>query len=322
MIYNLRIDRNIRKKLCERIEKENTISMGWGGGKEKNLSLLNNNFAKECKTFYGLKTTRIPTNLINLKKLKKDDLLIIPHLPSNGKFVICKVADDFENSYSYIEDVDHHNHRIKISKYWGLDKPLHIYNYTVASWYGKLKWLRLPVLEISKFKDEFYSVIDLIEQGYEIKKSDLDDFLISLHDKIIDYVKMELNKIDSSNSKISFENICKRIIEANGYSIIRRNYYDKKGGDVDFFCMREKGDISPFEQGSIELLVQVKKHQDKTGKKAVEQILQMINENQDGCVMSLADGFSKDAEKLAYDNGIILIDGRKVCELLVKSFIV
>lgn len=321
MIYNLRIDRNIRKELCERIEKENVISMGWGGGKEINLNLQNDNFAKECKKFYGLKTTRLPTNLLNLRKLKKDDLLIIPHLPTERKFVICKVADDFDKSYSYIEDVDHHNHRIKISKFWGLDKSLHIHNHNISGWYGKLKWLRLPVLEISKFKSDFYTVIDLIEKGCEIKKSNLDDFLVSLHDKIIGFVQKELTKIDSSNSKISFENICKHVVEENGYSIIKRRQYDKKGGDVDLFCIRERGEISPFEQGNIELLVQVKKHKGSTGAKAVDQILKMINNNQDGCVMSLADGFSRDAEKMANENGIILIDGKKICELLVKSLI-
>lgn len=321
MIYNFRIDRNVRKKLCERIRNENEISQGWGGGSKINLNLQNNNFVKECREYYGLKTTRTPTNLTKIRKFKKDDLLIIPHLPSDGKFVICRVADDFEKSYSYVEDVDHQNHRIKISKCWGLDNLLAIHNYNVASWYGMLKWLRLPVLEISKYKNDFHAVIDIIEKGGKIKKSDLDDFLISLSDKTVDFVKKELNKIDSSNSKISFENICKHIIEASGYSITKRRQYDKKGGDIDFFCTREKSDITPFEQGSIDLLVQVKKHKGKTGKQAVEQVIKMIDENQEGCVMSLGDSFSKDAEEIADKNGIILVDGKRICELLIKTII-
>jgi hypothetical protein len=37
--YNFRIDRNLPEKQLERLEKDNYLSMGWGGGKESNLDL-------------------------------------------------------------------------------------------------------------------------------------------------------------------------------------------------------------------------------------------------------------------------------------------
>lgn len=322
MIYNIRIDRDNRKGILERLKNEKTISFGWGGGNDKNLSLKEKSFRKNTKDYYKLKTTRIPTSLTKIKNFKKGDLLVIPNFPKDKNFVICEVAEDFNKSYYHEpNDNSHQNHRLKISRYWGVEPVMSFYNHHVSSWYGRLKWMRLPILDITKYENDFRRVIDLYENGEKINKSSLNDYLLGVKDDIISFVAKKLEKIDSSNGKISFEKICEDILKNNGYSIKSRNKYDGKGGDVDLRCSREVDVFTPFENGTIELYVQIKKHKpnSKTSEKAVKQVLEMMDDEKEGCVMTLANEFTEQAQELADENGIVLMNGETISELLVKS---
>ncbi|MBM7867396.1 hypothetical protein GTO89_11475 [Heliobacterium gestii] len=122
---------------------------------------------------------------------------------------------------------------------------------------------------------------------------------------------------------ISFENLCKDLFEFNGNTITQRNKYDGKGGDIHFCCIRQRIDQSRFENGQVNLFVQVKKHVGTIDDWAETQLLQMMqNEpDADGCVMSLADGFSDDARALAENNNILLMDGLKISEWLLKRMV-
>lgn len=67
--------------------------------------------------------------------------------------------------------------------------------------------------------------------------------------------------------------------------------------------------------------MQVKKHTGMTDMQAVKQVLIYMAKypEADGCVMSLADDFTPDAKQLADQQGIVLLNGEKICELLLKT---
>src|ERR1041384_2441344 len=161
MIYNFRCDQSCRTEIVQRIRDQRRMSQGWGGG-EENLDLRRDDFVQVCLRRYqpsGMKTTRVPTNLLRIRALKDNDLLVTPHLPDYGKLVINVVDGDYPECYEYVQDDDdHQNHRIKVKQFYGLDSNIDIHNATVSAWYGKLQWLRLPVLPIPEHQDAFETI--------------------------------------------------------------------------------------------------------------------------------------------------------------------
>ncbi|KPL00793.1 MAG: hypothetical protein AMJ91_03215 [candidate division Zixibacteria bacterium SM23_73_3] len=326
MIYNFRIDRSGVHKILRRLKEKKMLSQGWGGGEEANLRINQDSYVKKCSNFYTLASTRIPTNPLRMKDFKDGDIIVTPHLPENGKVSIHIVDGNFPECYDYLEkDPYHLNNRFKIKKSYGLDGNISIYNVGLASWYGKLQWLRLPVLPIEEFEASFEKIIQELEKKPDARfeVSELDEYLDSQLSYIIRRLKDSLNSISASNSNISFESICEHLLSSAGYRIEGRRIYDSTGGDVDLRCTRERTDLSPFEAGQTILFVQVKKHLGTTDEWAVKQLLKMIEKEPeaDGCVMSLADSFSKEAQTLADRNGILLMNGDTICRLLLRNMV-
>lgn len=114
------------------------------------------------------------------------------------------------------------------------------------------------------------------------------------------------------------------MIEFEGYEYVRRNHYNKTGGDADLVFRKDVSQTSLFEAGETILLVQVKKH--KVGStsdlKAVKQIIDIRKSEPDyngalGCVITLAD-FDNEAIELAEEHHIKLINGEEFTKMLIK----
>ena len=250
-------------------------------------------------------------------------MLIVPHLPEDGKVSIHIVNGDFPDCYIYDRsDGRDLNHRIKLKCSFGLDGEISIYNEDLLAWYAKLRWLRYPVLATPQFYEIFSEVVEKItlDDSRRFEPSDLNDFLNRCSNRIRCILTENLRDISASGGAISFEGVCECLLEANGYHIIRRNQYDRKGGDVDLECRRSRSYTSIFETGDVVLFVQVKKHEGQTDEKAVNQVLRMLKRQPeaDGCVMSLGECFTDKAIRLARDNGIVLIDSDQICGLLMS----
>ena len=215
------------------------------------------------------------------------------------------------------------NNRIRIEKSYGLDGNIDARNARLIGWYGRLWTLQLPVIPIERWEEDFKSVIRLLEQdpNATLRQSNLDEYLELLTSDVLSLIKERLYEVKSSGTGISFESICERLLSSFGYRIEGRNEYDGEGGDVDLRCVREHADISPFESGQTILLVQVKRHEGTTGRCAVEQVRRMMRQypSAEGCVMSLADSFSEEAEELARIHGILLMGGDEICRLLLSE---
>ena len=255
-----------------------------------------------------MKTTRVPTNLLRIRAFKDNDLLVTPHLPEYGKVIINVVDGDYEmadgdhtSCYEYVQnDEDHQNHRIWVKRSYGLDGNIDIHNVALSAWFGKLQWLRLPVLPIPEYQEAFETIIRELDEtpGKAFATSQLDEYFDGLSGKLVENLKSQLRTLNPSNSELSFEEVCKRLLMKAGYTTVRRKWYSE-GGDVDLQCARSRIDLSPFEAGQVNLFVQVKKYTGTTDDLAVRQVLKMMEKDQtaDGCVMSLGDDFTPEAHK-------------------------
>lgn len=297
-----------------------------GGGERCDLSLLRESFVDDTTECYDLDTTRIPSNLTRIRDFQNGDILVVPHLPENGKVSLVVVNGDFPECYRYVpDDVDHLNHRIRVSEHFGLNGQISVDNARLARWKSKLQWRRYPVLRIEEHEKEFQNVISLLREDpdHTLEPSELDELLDRMREDVLELVDSAVReRVAPTGSGLSFEGLCRRVLETHGYRIVGSHEYDRKGGDVDFRCVREETAIGPFESGERPLLVQVKKHEGSTGRKAVEQLLPALErEDADGCVVSLASQFTEDARELAEQNGVLLLDGEALVELVLAELV-
>ncbi len=324
MIYNFRIDRDNRDEVLRRLRENKLLCQGWGGGTEGKLSLEREDYVTACRKAYDLTSTRLPTNLSRIKSFRDDDLLVTPHLPKDGQVSVHIVDDDFPTCYLYLDsDGFHLNNQLRVKASYGLNGNVSIYHSLFAPWYGKLQSLRLPVLPIEEFEGIFRQLIDKLNSspGITFPRSSIDDYFESLSRELLEILRGRLGEISPSIGPISFEKVCEYLVTESGYKIEGRNIYNKEGGDVDLRCIRERSNISPFESGQVTLFVQIKKHTGITNDNAVKQLLQMMKDEPaaDGCVISLADGYTTDAKELAKRHEILLLNGESLTRLFLKA---
>src|SRR2546421_2094358 len=277
-IYNFRVDRGEIPELVRRLREEHMLSQGWGGG-SVDLRIDQDDFVPKCVAEYKLRTTRIGTNLMHIRSFKNGDLLVTPHVPKNGLVSMHVVDGDYPHCYAYLpKDVHHLNHRIRVKTSYGLQGNVSIRNESLVEWAAKLQWRRLPILPIKDSREEFDRVIGRLEEDplMQLNSSPLDEFLDQELTRTILDLKKSLRRITPSGGAISFESVCEYVLTANGYTVVERHAYDRRGGDVDLRCVRQRSDPSPFETGEAMLLVQVKKDEGSTDQQAVSQIIQMM----------------------------------------------
>ena len=186
--------------------------------------------------------------------------MITPNIPEDGSLSIHEIKGDFPDCYTYVpHDEIYQNHRINIRKSIGLqsNQEISIYNVNLTDYCATLSSLRYPILPIPLFTTIFKEVVYEINnnQQQEYKASELDDFLSKLAVETVKDLIQKLRKITPSGEGITFENLCERLLVSQGYKIVNRHIYNKKGGDVDIHCQRTRGEYSFFESGEVELYV-------------------------------------------------------------------
>ncbi len=324
MIYNFRHDRDRTQEIAERIRREKQVSQGWGGGTSGNLGLHTKDFVSNTRSCYGLSTTRIATNLSRMKEFRDDDILVLPHLPEYGVVSLHIVDGNFPSCYEYDpSDSTDQNHRIKVKRSFGMNGEISVWNVDLAPYHAKLRWLRLPVLPMPQFTifEKLVKEMSAESAGQaQYGPSELNDFLYNMARSVGDKATEKMREMPASGGAISFEALCEKIVLGSGYGykVVDRNRYNREGGDLDLICQRE-GTV--FETGDVTLCIQIKKHEKKTGEEAVGQVVGMLEDRPSahGCVMSAADGFTEEAEKMADDHGIALLNRRDIFRLLMPQ---
>lgn len=319
MIFQFRTDRGKTSEVLE-ILNGGELCQGWGGGAE-NLDLRHEGFIAKCQEHYDLQTTRVPSNLTWMKEFRDGDILVTPHFPEEGYLSIHYVDQHYPNCYSWREDSNDLNHRIKIRESIGIENRIPIRIPQLREWYGKLQWLRYPIIRIPQFESQFGKVIEESAEGQSFSTDTIARFFEELNDAVLEALTVKLSRIRPSGSDVSFEAVCEKLITAAGYSVVRRNEHDSIGGDVDLRCSRQRDQLSAFSVRSETLLVQIKKHVGETNNEGIDQLLSKLEEEpeSEGCVISLGGRFSAEAQEKASENGIALLDKKMVAQLLLKE---
>lgn len=159
------------------------------------------------------------------------------------------------------------------------------------------------------------------ELEHDIKETLKAEGPVMIHDKLIDGLSGEIKAIllkwvtPDKLERIVKWYMC--LLGASYVNIPTKNASDKpEGGDADV--------IAEFATLRVRFYIQVKKHEDMSGKKAVEQIAaytQAIDE--DGYTLiswaiSTAE-FGDDACELARENNVRLIGGQELCRMLLDA---
>ena len=285
-----------------------------------NLALSRTDFVAATQAEYHMPTRRVPNSLTRVKSFRDGDLLVTPHLPGHGQVSIHVVNGEYPDCYKYVpDDGEHLNHRIRVRASYGLEGNISMRYLVLGPWYAKVSAWRLPIVKIPRFNSLFTRLQQQLSAAPEdsLAPSTLDDFRDDLAEAARELIASRLKELPASHGAFSFEAVCGDVITASGYEIERRNHY-ADGGDADFVCRRTSGDASPFgERGR--LFVQVKRHAGTTGVHAIEQVIKAADgKDADMCVITLADEFNDAAIKLADDNGVVLIAGLEVCQLVLQ----
>ncbi len=320
MIYNFRFDRLNTIEIRQQVQQSKLLLQGWGGGEQGDLSITSTDFVSRCRDFYRMQNTRVPTNLMKIRSFKDGDILVTPHLPENGKLSLHIIDGNFPTCYNYLNSDSHHlNHQIRIKESFGLDGNISVHNLRLSSWYAKLRWMRLPILNIDRFERGFREIIDELRTQPQMKfgASGVDQCLLEWRKEFLASLREKLQGISPSGGNMSFEKVCERLLVSDGYRVVDKNVFDGTGGDIDLRCERDAPDSCLFETERRVLLVQVKKYQGTTGPNAVEQLLRMGEQDADYCVMSLGDDFSDEAIELAKKHQVKLMNGEEICGLLL-----
>jgi predicted Mrr-cat superfamily restriction endonuclease len=186
------------------------------------------------------------------------------------------------------------------------------YEYADAALTSRMK-IRNTNANISDLEDSIKKAIEAYKKHRPIN---LKSSLINLSvDKWLETIRKEL-------VPDKFEKLVEKYLEKVGATSTELNPEKnsrEKSGDVDV--------VAVFEPIKTIISVQVKKYEGETSDWAVQQVNDFAKSKQsisDGYsrsfwVISSSDSFSKEAEKLAIKNGVLLFDGKQFVQMLMEA---
>jgi predicted Mrr-cat superfamily restriction endonuclease len=146
---------------------------------------------------------------------------------------------------------------------------------------------------------------------------------VSFKNQLNEKLKLDISEFIKSDqaylSNSKFEHLIKYLmigLGANNAEIPSKKSFPNSIADVDV--------IADFTHLGIKIFIQVKKHKDKTDVSAVQQIIQALKETNKsgnepiyGWVIS-SGYFNEKSEKLATENGIRLVNGEELAEMIIS----
>ena len=143
----------------------------------------------------------------------------------------------------------------------------------------------------------------------------------------ITYLQAILDYLRKVSPKV-LENIIEELFVENGHKLIRKNFYNRKGGDVDlvfeiFPYNTLMHDIFKVAEDEPKIFIQVKKKigTDLDDTAGISQLNQMNADNgrNNICILiNLTDEFTDEAKQAAAETNIILIDGLTMADIIVR----
>ena len=273
--------------------------------------------------------------LIILLEIEPGDYIIVPKVSTHKdypcqSFVVARCKAKYR--FDVLEKAKDFGHIIEVENVFSCVYEKNMDAQTVS---GKIGTYQYPVNRVwnSSFINAVANLIRLHTEKPEEFEKNSASFLSMIGTATTEPRIQYLNQVKSSLQKMNnhrFEDLICELFVKCGYSLVRKNWYDKEGGDVDliFECFSKNTLMhNVFEIWGTEMpfiYVQAKK---KTGKDSgdvigVDQLIKMEKRIKDRSsikiVINLTDEFSPEAKTIAERKNIILINGLAFSSLLVK----
>jgi len=256
-------------------------------------------------------------------ELKKDDVVIVPKIPQEDSFVIAKVSSGYEFDFRSSKEREGENdfrHTILIDK-----NSLKIFNYFSCTQTRIIKKkMRAYQSAVNNVRNE-----DFIKAVNKLLKKESDSQIKNVNEI---FSEIKLNAIEKIIEKIrklppkDLEDLVSSIFEAAGYEILEHNVYDGQGGDADIVATTKLPLISDYADIDLKLYIQVKQKEgrDWNDTEGIEQLQKIVISkeptelNVKKILVSTTEEFSQQAKILAKKYNVILINGSRLVELMVK----
>lgn len=277
--------------------KDGFIGIGWGQIPDlKKLGTIEKIKDEFQNTTYDYTKQQIIVQSSQLYRfafvIQNGDYVITPE--GNGKYSVGIVGD-----YYYLDKVKGfcpYQHRRQIK--W-LEIKLNKKDMTASLGYSLGG--ALTVSSLQSFHDELEALL----KGEKYKSANKTQGIREL-------VLNGLNQLDGEE----FEHFIKHLLEVLGFTAQTTQYSGDKGVDV-------KGTLNAESLAEIKLIIQAKRYESSNiGSQIIKQLKGSLSLDEHGCVITTS-SFTKDAKEEANVTGhksIMLIDGYKLCEIVLRHF--
>lgn len=260
-------------------------------------------------------------NLKIMCDIKEGDILIIPKMPDQSHFTICKAVGKYEFRDPIGYDRDDFRHVIPIDvdskrefSYRGNEDCRNIH--------AKLRAYQSPVNNV--WNETIRDVANkLANENISSEEMELSEVIEGIK---TDSLKITLDRLRNLGNK-DIEKIVELIFVKLGYEYTQTNSFDNNGGDADAIC----NDVSLSEffevsanGGDIakKIYVQIKNKygRDKDDKHGVDQLITRTQDEPNAVkiLISTTDEFSSECKKHASANDVLLIDSTGFLKLVFK----
>ena len=317
------------------------LSLGWSVFAKTNILEAARNSTDEFEKVYSSKREkhRSRWNMWYLAQFKTDDVVVVPL--DNGNFSVCKVIEPAKPINTIQNEIGNFVDKTGKSIIWedGLLKRVDDDCDVDLGFVVKVKKIKSE-LKRSEYADKALTKRMKMRQT----NGDISDIADSVDDALnatspICFYNTALKKgseslkeiIDTKLNPDKFEHLVEAYmlkLGADNTEVPAKNESGKKdGADADV--------IADFENLRVTVLIQVKHHENKTGKWAVEQISQYKKQLEDvnsdlshikdekytniTWVVSSCDDFEEEAIALANLENVRLIRGSDFAEMLIKA---
>ncbi len=261
-------------------------------------------------------------NLTKMLEIKTDDIIIIPKTPDYIKFTICRAAGEYTFSEPIGYDGDDFYHMIPVVVPSIREISYHA-NEKSKIIHAKLRAYQSPVNRVwSETVTE--AAKNLISGDFNTTEQTTEDVVKEIKNDI--FKNSAINRFRNLGNRET-EKIVKIIFENMGYDFIGLNSYDKEGGDADLIfadkSLSELMDVglnSSEISGRIYVQIKNKTGTDNNDTAGVKQLIKRTKKELGATkiLISTADTFTEECQKLANRNNILLIDGNGFLKLVFR----
>lgn len=274
-------------------------------------------------------------NLAIMNEIKPGDYIIVPKVSTESdavcrSFVVAKCRKTYQ--FSVLEEAGDFGHIIEVESVFSCGYDKNSFSQNIC---GKFVAYQSPINRVlnSTFKEAVDALVNLHNSAPEEFERDCIDLTDMMNTATRVQRRVYLESLVSNLRNLSthkFEDIICELFERNGYTMTKRNWYDREGGDVDIVfeafndhtLMHSIFEVCELEMPHIYVQAKKKEGIDYGDIVGVDQLNQMKGKIEERSyvliVINLADGFTKEARELANENGIILIEGLTFASLLVR----